>query len=191
MESESAKQWVGRNWFQELNGSGVISPMGCRLGPWSTGWLVWGVHLHLQGVLGEGEGTMVRWHSRLITLAPVTFTTATTEAPLQVFTGPTRRWFHPERCNIVLPCFHSGFHPLVRCHSIVNSIGPHSKPHWPLSDVCLARSGTSELNVGPCHHSIFPQWSNKSKSARFSNPWILWTYKTLQPSNYRTFSLIL
>ena len=58
MGSESAKQWVGRNWFQELNGSGVISPMGCRLGPWLTGWLVWGVHLHLQGVLGGDNGPM-------------------------------------------------------------------------------------------------------------------------------------
>ena len=90
-------------------------------------------------------------------------------------------------CVFVLYCcvvFHSGFHPPVRCHSTVNSIAPHSEPHWPLSDVCLARSGTSAPNVGPCHRSIFPQWSNKSKSARFSW-WRFATYSALEsPKEY-------
>ena len=74
----------------------------------------------------------------------------------QVFTtGPTRGGVY---CNVV------PFRPLVRCHSIVDLVPTQLGS---LSNVCSARSGPSELNVGPCHHSMSAQCSNRSKSARF------------------------
>ena len=82
------------------NGRGVISPMGSRPGSWLTGWSVFSAAF-ARG-FGREQGDNGRLHSRLITLAPVIFSTATTEAPLQVFRGPTRRSLHPEHCYIAL-----------------------------------------------------------------------------------------
>ena len=84
---------------QRRDWSAVIIPMGLR--PDGLAEMHLQVYLYICG-FGDFQGDNGRLHSRLITLAPVIFSTATTEAPLQVFRGPTRRSLHPEHCYIAL-----------------------------------------------------------------------------------------
>ena len=157
MEGGFVKQ--RRDWFA------VIIPMGRR--PDGLAEMHLQVYLYICG-FGDFQGDNGRLHSRLITRAPVTATTATTEDPAKVFT--TRRAPHADHriltvvsscytvlciCVVLLCCVPFGISPPgeMSLHSQLNC-SPFRAPltivrcmFSPLRHLCTKCRSLSPLNI--------------------------------------------
>ena len=170
-------EWMNGGWFCKTTERLVCCnhPHGAP-----TGWFGWDAFASIFVHLWIWRFPRGQWSPAFPSNNPCSVTTATTEDPAKVFT--TRRAPHADHrilavvsscytvlciCVVLLCCVPFGISPPgeMSLHSQLNC----SPFRAPLTIVrCMfSRSGTSAPNVGPCHRSIFPQWSNKSKSARF------------------------